>query len=79
VRPDSAIFVASCAHDEFVSGPGFSNISEKLSILLERCLVSGVKNFVMSYGCFMGCRKGCSDTNKKTNYITCLETARRIY
>jgi hypothetical protein len=30
-------------------------------------------------GYFMRYRKRCSDTNKKTNYITCLETARRIY
>jgi hypothetical protein len=36
----------------------------------EKCYVSQ---------CFMGCQKKCSDINKKINYITCLETARRIY
>jgi hypothetical protein len=30
-------------------------------------------------GCSVRCRKGFLDTNKKTNYIACLETARRIY
>jgi hypothetical protein len=30
-------------------------------------------------GCFVGCRKGFLDTNKKTNYIARLKTARRIY
>jgi hypothetical protein len=29
--------------------------------------------------CFMGRWKGYSDTNRKTNYITRLKTARRIY
>jgi hypothetical protein len=29
--------------------------------------------------CFVRCRKGFSDTNKKTNYIACMETTRRIY
>jgi hypothetical protein len=43
------------------------------------CLVREKKIFGCHIGCFMGCRKGFSDTNKKTNYIAPLETARRIY
>jgi len=37
------------------------------------------ENFCMSHRMFRGCRKGFSDTNKKTNYIARLETARQIY
>jgi hypothetical protein len=40
---------------------------------------NGDVDFFFCLGCFMGCRKGFSDTNKKTNYITRLETVRRIY
>jgi hypothetical protein len=43
------------------------------------CLVGERKIFRYHIGCFVGCRKGFSDTNKKTNYIACLETKRRIY
>jgi hypothetical protein len=38
-----------------------------------------VKVFFRHIGCFMRCRKEFLDTNKKTNYITRLETAKRIY
>jgi hypothetical protein len=33
---DPVIFVASCAHDEFVSGPGFSSVAERMSVLYFR-------------------------------------------
>ena len=35
--------------------------------------------FWISHRMFQGCQKGFSDTNKKTNYIARLKTARRIY
>jgi hypothetical protein len=43
------------------------------------CLVPGVKIFEYHVECFMECRKGYSDTNKKTNCITRLKTTRQIY
>jgi hypothetical protein len=43
------------------------------------CLVPGLKILGCHIGYFMRCRNGCSDTNKKTNYINRLETARQIY
>jgi hypothetical protein len=42
------------------------------------CLVGKRKNFGCHIGCFVGCWKEFSDTNKKTNYIARLETARQI-
>jgi hypothetical protein len=43
------------------------------------CLVGEIKNFRCHIGCLTGCRKGFSNTNEKTNFITRLETARRIF
>jgi hypothetical protein len=43
------------------------------------CLVCAAKIFRYHVGYFKRCWKGCSNTDKKTNYITCLKIARRIY
>jgi hypothetical protein len=52
-------------------------------IVARVCLLREKKiNFYVSYRTFdylTRCRKGFSDTNKKTNFITRLETTRRIY
>jgi hypothetical protein len=48
-------------------------------LLARACLVSKKKIFGCHIGCLTGCRKGFSDTNEKTNFITRLETARRIF
>jgi hypothetical protein len=37
------------------------------------------KNILVSHQMFQVMSEGCSDSNKKTNYITRLETARQIY
>jgi hypothetical protein len=37
------------------------------------------EKFLRHIRCFTKCRKKFSDTNKKTNYIIRLETARQIY
>jgi hypothetical protein len=42
-------------------------------------LVGERKFFRCRIGCFVGCQKEFSDTNKKTNYIARLETVRQIY
>jgi hypothetical protein len=43
------------------------------------CLVGEMKIFGCHIGHLTGCRKGFSDTNEKTNFITHQETARRIF
>ncbi len=43
------------------------------------CLVGEMNFFGYHIERLTGCRKGFSDTNKKTNFITRLETARRIF
>jgi hypothetical protein len=47
--------------------------------LFYNCNKKFKKKFRCYIGCFIGCRKVFLDTNKKTNYIARLETARRIY
>jgi len=44
--------------------------------MIRAYLVGERKVFGCHIGCFVGYRKGYSDTNKKINYITYLETAR---
>jgi hypothetical protein len=65
-------------------------LSETVSFLLQlkynefeikimACLVCEKKIFGCHIGCLTGCRKEFSDTNEKINFITRLETARRIF
>ena len=59
--------------DAFLSGPqpnacnGNDDVSAKLrvKILFRPCLDGGWKKFECHIECFIGCRKGYSDTNKK--------------
>jgi len=48
-------------------------------IQVRPCLVHEKKIFACHIRCLIGCRKGFLDTNEKTNFITRLETARRIF
>ncbi|MCL1462465.1 hypothetical protein M3J57_28320, partial [Klebsiella pneumoniae] len=50
-----------------------------ISFFGRACLVGEIKIFGCHIGRLTGCRKGFSDTNEKTNFITRLETARRIF
>ena len=51
----------------------------QLKLLLDVTSGSNVRKFLDVTSNVSGCRKGFLDTNKKTNYIARLETARQIY
>ncbi len=50
-----------------------------ISFFVRACLVGEIKIFGCHIGRLTRCRKGFSGTNEKTNFITHLETARRIF
>jgi hypothetical protein len=62
-----------------------TSTSRRLGVLLNG-LVTNIRLYLVRekkiFGChiryFIGCQKGFSDANKKTNYIAHLKTARRI-
>ncbi len=64
---------------QFLSGWKLLPARAAMKFALRPCLVGEMKFFWCYIGCLTGCWKGFSDTNEKTNFITRLETAKRIF